>query len=59
MRNDELSVGDVQQGQQQLRENIEISTRLIGEAQQRVETSRALTGEAGPANDAEADPDAA
>lgn len=59
MRNDELSVGDVQQGQQQLRENIEISTRLIGEAQQRVESSRALTGEAGPANDARADPDAA
>ena len=48
MRDDELSVGDVRQGQQQLRENIEISNRLIGEAQQRVATSRALTGERAP-----------
>ena len=44
MREDEMSLGDVQRGQQQLREHIAENDRLIGETTHRVERSRAITG---------------
>jgi hypothetical protein len=44
MHEDEVSFGDVQRGQQLLKQNIAESHRLIDETQQRVETSRALVG---------------
>lgn len=46
MRVDDEALGEFEREQQQLKQNIEISTRLIGEAQRRMDRSRALTGEA-------------
>jgi hypothetical protein len=50
------TLGAVERVQQKLRDNILDSTRMIGEAQQRVEESRVLTAVAasrpGPDNDA-------
>lgn len=44
MRIDEEALGKVSQGQQQLKQSIAESARLIEQAQHRVETSRVLTG---------------
>ena len=56
MNKDQVSLGDVKRGQQQLRDHIAESDRLIGEAEQRVATSRAYT--ASP-NESGAEPPAA
>jgi hypothetical protein len=42
MRSEKDDLDEIERGQQQLRESIQISDRLIGEARQRVEVSRAL-----------------
>lgn len=60
MNDDDVSVGEVERRQQLLRDHIAENDRLIGEATQRVATSRAITvaGDAmfdGPAADG-ADP---
>lgn len=50
MRVDDEAFGEVERGQQQLKQNIEVSTRMIGEAQERVESSRALAREVASTN---------
>ena len=57
MNDDDVSVGEVERRQQLLRDHIAENDRLIGEAAQRVATSRAITGAGdamfdGPAADA-------
>ncbi|MBA2918358.1 hypothetical protein GON01_05155 [Sphingomonas sp. MAH-20] len=62
MHDDDVSVGEVKRRQQLLRDHIAENDRLIGEAAQRVATSRAITGaaEAAPDDDAQAtSPDSA
>ena len=46
MHDDDVIVGEVKRRQQLLRDQIAESDRLIGEAAQRVATSRAITGAA-------------
>lgn len=43
MHEDEVSLGDVQRGQQELRNHIAENDRLIGETAHRVAMSRAIT----------------
>ncbi|MFD1612467.1 hypothetical protein ACFSCW_11710 [Sphingomonas tabacisoli] len=47
--------GAVERGQQQLKNNIAESNRLIDEAQQRVDSSRAITGDGGNYGQGESD----
>lgn len=51
MHDDDVSVGEVKRGQQLLRDQIAESDRLIGEAAQRVATSRAITSAGEPSGD--------
>ncbi|HEU4968020.1 hypothetical protein [Sphingomonas sp.] len=44
MHDDDVTVGEVKRRQQVLRDHIAENDRLIGEAAQRVATSRAITG---------------
>jgi hypothetical protein len=54
MIGDDDAAGEAELGQQQLRQHIENSKRMIGEAQQRVDSSRALTSD-GMAGQVESD----
>ena len=51
MSGEKNDLDEIERGQQQLRESIQVSDRLIGETRQRVEVSRALTGDWGAAAD--------